>query len=46
MEETLREVKRIIQEEVEGAGYRVRRLLLFGSRARGEARPDSDWDFM
>jgi len=20
-------------------------LLLFGSRARGEARPDSDWDF-
>ena len=25
---------------------RVRELLLFGSRARGDARPDSDWDFV
>lgn len=24
----------------------VRELLLFGSRARGDARPDSDWDFV
>lgn len=41
----MRTVKRIVQEEVERAGYQVRRILLFGSRARGEARPDSDWDF-
>ena len=23
----------------------VERIILFGSRARGDARPDSDWDF-
>lgn len=40
----LAHAKVIITEEVERSGYRVRRILLFGSRARGEARPDSDWD--
>lgn len=25
-------------------GPRLERALLFGSRARGDARPDSDWD--
>jgi predicted nucleotidyltransferase len=25
-------------------GERVRKIILFGSRARGEARPDSDYD--
>lgn len=45
MEETLKKVKVIITEEVERVGYQVRRILLFGSRVRCEARPDSDWDF-
>lgn len=45
MEETLAKVQKIIQEEVERAGLQVRRILLFGCRARGEARPDTDWDF-
>ncbi len=45
MEENLVRAKTVIREEVEKAGYRMRRLLLFGSRARGQARPDSDWDF-
>jgi predicted nucleotidyltransferase len=45
METILREAKQVIYEEVERAGFEVRRVLLFGSRARGEARPDSDWDF-
>jgi len=45
MKETLEKAKAIITEEVERAGYQVLRILLFGSRARGEARPDSDWDF-
>jgi len=45
MQEVLGQAKAIITEEVERAGYRVLRILLFGSRARGEARPDSDWDF-
>lgn len=26
--------------------YGVSKVLLFGSRARGEARPDSDYDFL
>jgi len=38
--------KIIIQEEVEKAGLNLRQLLLFGSRAQGRARPDSDWDFL
>jgi len=45
MKDILREAKRIIQEEVERPGLRVRRVLLFGSRARGEPRAYSDWDF-
>jgi predicted nucleotidyltransferase len=24
----------------------VERIILFGSRSRGDARPDSDWDFL
>ena len=45
MEDTLYRTKQVIREEVERAGLEVRRVLLFGSRARGVARPDSDWDF-
>lgn len=45
MEEVLRRAKAIITDEVEKAGCRLVRLILFGSRARGDARPDSDWDF-
>lgn len=45
MDKVLAEAKTIIRHEVEAAGYQICRLLLFGSRARGEARPDSDWDF-
>ena len=45
MEDTLYRTKQVIRKEVERAGLEVRRVLLFGSRARGLARPDSDWDF-
>jgi len=38
--------KAVIAEEVARAGLVLRQVLLFGSRARGEARPDSDWDFL
>jgi predicted nucleotidyltransferase len=37
---TLREYKRTVQHALPG----VEKLILFGSRARGEARPDSDYD--
>ena len=29
-----------------GCEFRMRRVLLFGSRAKGEGRPDSDYDFL
>ena len=45
-EEVLREIKRIILEEAGRLGVRVERVILFGSRARGEAREDSDWDIL
>lgn len=37
--------KRIITEEVEKAGYKVDKIILFGSRARSDFREDSDYDF-
>ncbi|QUV83397.1 MULTISPECIES: nucleotidyltransferase domain-containing protein [Chloracidobacterium] len=45
MDDIISTAKSIITEEVARAGYQVVRILLFGSRARGDARPDSDWDF-
>jgi uncharacterized protein len=35
-----------IREECAAAGVTVTRIILFGSQARGEARHDSDWDFL
>ncbi len=40
---TAREMARRI---VEVAGDRVERIILFGSRARGDAHPDSDYDLL
>ncbi|MGE0086117.1 MAG: nucleotidyltransferase domain-containing protein [Desulfococcaceae bacterium] len=34
-------VKSALHSSVPGAN-----IILYGSRARGDARPDSDWDFM
>ncbi len=45
MDANLEKARAIIVEEVARAGYEVRQILFFGSRARGDARPDSDWDF-
>ncbi len=38
------ELVTIIKEEM--AKYHARKLILFGSRATGNARPESDYDFM
>lgn len=35
-----------IREEFAAREIAVKQLLLFGSRARGDAAPDSDWDFL
>ena len=45
MDDIVKRAKAIITEEVGKAGCVVKRLILFGSRARGDSRPDSDWDF-
>jgi predicted nucleotidyltransferase len=37
-------LRRLKEELVRLYGSRLERAILFGSRARGEARPDSDWD--
>ena len=39
--EHLKEIVRPVAEQ-----YGVERVSLFGSRARGEERPDSDYDFL
>lgn len=43
---SLREIRRVIQEEAEGAGVKVTRIVLFGSQARGNADDKSDWDLL
>lgn len=45
MNQVQEKAKAIITEEVEMADCKVKRILLFGSRATGKFRPDSDWDF-
>ncbi len=42
----LQEAKQCIIEELAQAGLKPIQILLFGSRARGQARSDSDWDFL
>jgi predicted nucleotidyltransferase len=35
----------IIKETIENKRLKVSKIILFGSRAKGTAREDSDWDF-
>lgn len=44
-EEILSLAKKTIIEEIEKSGFKVVEIILFGSRARGEEKEDSDWDF-
>lgn len=46
MKETLEIAKKIITEEVEKEGFKVVKILLFGSRAKGNYTEESDWDFL
>lgn len=45
MDDIIKKAKAIITEEMEKAGYCLKRLIHFGSRVRGDFRVDSDWDF-
>jgi hypothetical protein len=42
----LAEARRLKDLLLQADGQRVRRVILFGSRARGDARPDSDYDML
>jgi predicted nucleotidyltransferase len=37
---------RVIREEFAAREIVVKQIILFGSQARGDAKPDSDWDFL
>ncbi len=39
-------IKRVVLEEAGKLGVRVERIILFGSRARGDYREDSDYDIL
>ena len=39
-------IRRVVLEEASRLGVRVERIILFGSRARGDYRPDSDYDVL
>ena len=47
---TFQEIKefsaKIIREEFAAAGISIKQILLFGSQARGDTGPDSDWDYL
>ncbi|MCD6195645.1 MAG: nucleotidyltransferase domain-containing protein [Staphylothermus sp.] len=42
----LRTIKDVIINEARKEGVKVKNIILFGSRARGDYREDSDWDLL
>jgi predicted nucleotidyltransferase len=44
--EKIEKVVKIIKEEIEKRGLKVVKVILFGSRAKGTPKEDSDWDFL
>ena len=39
-------IKKVVLEEATRLGVRVEKIILFGSRARGDYREDSDYDIL
>jgi len=46
MEDTLRKIREVILETSKDHGMEIDKIILFGSRARGDEREDSDWDIL
>jgi predicted nucleotidyltransferase len=44
--EKIEKVVKIIKDEIEARGLKVVKVILFGSRAKGNQKEDSDWDFL
>ena len=45
-QETLEYITGVIRQEFNNRGLEVTRIVLFGSRSRGNAGSGSDWDFL
>ncbi|MCD6408523.1 nucleotidyltransferase domain-containing protein [bacterium] len=45
MEREIEVAKKVIVEEIEKRGLKVKKIFLFGSRAKGQFKKESDWDF-
>ena len=45
-EETLMRIKEVISEVAEKQGLEIDKIILFGSRARGDYKKESDWDIL
>jgi len=39
-------IVKIINDVLEEKGIKVKKIILFGSRAKGDFKQDSDWDLM
>ena len=39
-------IRKVVLEEAGRLGIRIEKIILFGSRARGDYREDSDWDIL
>ena len=39
-------IAKVIKDVLGGKGIAVKKIILFGSRARGDFKRDSDWDLM
>lgn len=46
MDKEIEIAKKTIAEEIEKAGFRVEKIILFGSRVKENCKEDSDWDFL
>jgi len=44
--EILKEIKRVIMDVAKEMEVEIDKIILFGSRARGDYREDSDWDIL
>ncbi len=44
--EILKQIKQTILEVAKDQGIEIDKIILFGSRARGDYREDSDWDIL
>ncbi len=46
MEEEIKKIKEIIEQNVKEQRYNLIKIIFFGSRARGDFNASSDWDIL